>query len=84
MVQLLRHQPDVLIYGRLFSYGVIYLLNVLGICLWIILVASPTLESAASNLAHNTAQIGRTLQTLTAPAGDWFSNHWKTAVKFFQ
>ncbi len=33
------HQPDIQEHGRLFSYTVIYLFNVLGICLWIVAVS---------------------------------------------
>lgn len=33
------HQPDIQEHGKLFSYAVIYLLNVLGICLWIVAVS---------------------------------------------
>jgi hypothetical protein len=32
-------QPDIQEHGRLFSYAVIYLFNVLGICLWIVAVS---------------------------------------------
>ena len=44
-VSLLReHQSDIEEGGRLFSYSVIYLLNLLGLCLWIVVVGTPTLE----------------------------------------
>jgi hypothetical protein len=33
---LLTSQPDIQEYGRLFSYSLIYLLNVAGIALWIV------------------------------------------------
>ncbi len=36
---LLQHQSDIRLQGHLFSYSVIYLANVLGICAWIILVS---------------------------------------------
>ena len=41
---LLQHQSDIQAYGFVFSYAVIYLFNALGICLWIVLVSSPTIE----------------------------------------
>ena len=34
---LLQHQTDITQYGRLFSYGIIYLMNVLGMALWVVL-----------------------------------------------
>jgi hypothetical protein len=34
------HQPDIHEYGRLFSYSLIYLLNVLGIALWMVCTMS--------------------------------------------
>jgi hypothetical protein len=44
---LMQHQSDIQLYGRLFSYTVIYLLNVAGICLWVVFVASPRLADVA-------------------------------------
>jgi hypothetical protein len=41
---LMQKQPDIQAYGHFFSYTTIYILNVLGIALWIVLVSSPTLE----------------------------------------
>ncbi len=35
-------QPDIQEHGKLFSYTVIYLLNVLGICLWIVAISDTT------------------------------------------
>ncbi len=53
---LLERQPDIRDNGRLFSYSIIYLLNVLGICLWIVCVASPRLEFFADRLAADVVQ----------------------------
>ncbi len=39
---LLQHQSDIQRYGHLFSYGIIILLNVLGIAIWIVAVSSVT------------------------------------------
>jgi len=39
------HQPDVQQHGRLFSYTIIYLLNIIGIGLWIVAVARPDFET---------------------------------------
>ena len=41
---LTQKQTDIQAYGRLFSYTTIYILNVLGIALWVVLVSSPTLK----------------------------------------
>jgi len=41
---LMQKQTDIQAYGYLFSYTTIYILNVLGIALWVVLVSSPTLE----------------------------------------
>lgn len=42
---LLQHQSDIQEHGRLFSYTVIYVCNVLGIALWVVMVSSATLET---------------------------------------
>jgi hypothetical protein len=55
---LLRRQPDIRQNGRLFSYSLIYFMNALGICLWIILVASPTLEFFVNRLGRDIASTG--------------------------
>jgi len=47
---LMQHQSDIREYGRLFSYAVIYALNVLGICLWVVLVSSLTLDQMVQTL----------------------------------
>ncbi len=41
---LLQHQPDIKQCGHLFSYVVIYLLNVAGICIWAVMVSNATLQ----------------------------------------
>lgn len=66
---LLQHQPDIAEHGRVFSYTVIYLLNVLGIGLWIVGVANPTLGFFS----------GRCLDALLATygvAGRWLLGLW--------
>lgn len=35
---LLQHQPDIAEHGRLFSYAFIYLMNIVGVALWIVAV----------------------------------------------
>jgi len=49
---LAQHQTDIRQYGHLFSYAVIYLLNILGIGLWVIIVSSATLEQFIEFLAE--------------------------------
>ncbi|MDD4870515.1 MAG: hypothetical protein PHR77_08135 [Kiritimatiellae bacterium] len=41
---LLQHQSDINEYGAVFSYALIYLMNVVGICIWIVTVSSATIE----------------------------------------
>jgi len=54
---LMQHQTDIHEHGRLFSYAIIYLCNALGICLWVIMVSSVTLEMLISQLHNNTTTI---------------------------
>lgn len=51
---LLQHQTDINECGRLFSYTVIYIGNVLGICLWVVLVSSLTIEDFVGTVTHYT------------------------------
>ncbi|MBN1558453.1 MAG: hypothetical protein JW951_09955 [Lentisphaerae bacterium] len=50
---LARHQSDVLLYGRLFSYTLIYLLNIVGIAFWIVAVSGATLDAWAAFTARD-------------------------------
>jgi hypothetical protein len=45
-------QPDIQEHGRIFSYSIIYLMNVLVIGIWMVLVGSPKLGSFGELLAH--------------------------------
>jgi len=54
---LLQHQSDIKEYGHLFSYVVIYLMNILGICLWIVVVSPATLEQMVGSLSTNAVLI---------------------------
>ena len=49
---LMQHQSDIQIYGHLFSYAVIYIFNMLGICLWIVMVSDATFEKMMSSLGQ--------------------------------
>lgn len=53
---LLLDQPDIAEHGRLFSYTVILLLNLLGICLWVVAAGSPTWRQFAGALARDATQ----------------------------
>ena len=48
-------QPDIQEHGRIFSYTVIYLMNVLVIGVWMVLVGSPRIAAYSGLLAHETA-----------------------------
>lgn len=52
---LAERQPDIQEHGRIFSYAVIYLMNVLVIGLWMVLVGSPKLGRFGERLAHENA-----------------------------
>jgi hypothetical protein len=51
-------QSDISVYGRLFSYTLIYLFNLLGIALWAVLVSDLTLDIFAARLAADLAAVG--------------------------
>lgn len=50
-------QPDIQEHGRIFSYTVIYLMNVLVIGIWMVLVGSPKFGSFGELLAHENAVV---------------------------
>lgn len=52
---LAERQPDIQKHGRIFSYAIIYLMNVLVIGLWMVLVGAPRLGSFSELLAHEHA-----------------------------
>jgi len=52
---LAERQPDIQEHGRIFSYAVIYLMNVLVIGIWMVLVGSPRFGSFGELLAHENA-----------------------------
>ncbi len=54
---LLTRQPDILEYGRVLSYAVIYLFNLLGICLWLVCTTSVTLSALVAALLLRTTAI---------------------------
>ena len=54
---LLQHQSDIKECGHLFSYTLIYLLNVMGIGLWIVIVSAATLEQMVEFMKINIGSI---------------------------
>ncbi len=53
---LMQHQTDIHEHGRLFSYAVIYLFNVLGACLWIIMISPVTIETFIALLSNHSIE----------------------------
>lgn len=52
LTSLREHQTDIQACGHLFSYGVIYILNIAGIALWIVLVTDLTIRQFADCWGH--------------------------------
>jgi hypothetical protein len=52
---LAERQPDIQEHGRIFSYAIIYLMNVLVIGVWMVLVGDPKIGSYSELLAHEHA-----------------------------
>ncbi len=50
-----QHQPDVQEHGRIFSYAVIYIMNVAVIGIWMVIIGSPRFISFGDLLGHETA-----------------------------
>ena len=57
MMALTTRQPDIERYGRVLSYAIIYFMNVLGMCMWIAAVASPTFEGMVEQFVKEVAGI---------------------------
>ncbi len=58
------HQPDIRMHGRLFSYSVIYLCNVLGIVLWVVTVSTPSWTEYGALIADHLSTLARHLRAL--------------------
>ena len=68
---MLRHrQPDIIAHGRLFSYTVIYILNLFGIGLWIVAVAAPGPADFALLLRDHLAAAYQTAADVAAALTD--------------
>ncbi|MCL1919950.1 MAG: hypothetical protein FWG50_02560 [Kiritimatiellaeota bacterium] len=70
---LMVRQPDILEHGRLFSYALIYLLNVLGIGLWIVCTTSATPMDFTQTLAAHTGDAYRAVWACLLAAWRWRS-----------
>lgn len=68
---LFENQPDIHLNGRLFSYVLIYAMNLFGVCIWIIVVATPTWAWFATQLTAVSAQIYGTLLDYLIRAGSF-------------
>lgn len=61
---LLIRQPDVMEFGRLFSYVIIFLLNAAGIGIWIVCTTTATLTDFSSTLVERTMYVYATAGNL--------------------
>ena len=74
IVTLMQHQPDIQENGQLFSYTLIYLLNALGIGIWIVSVASPTLQEFTEHLGNDIQLTWSAIWFATIAGWDWVSD----------
>ena len=51
------HQPDIKEHGHLFSYSVIYFVNVIGIALWIVMVSPVSLDQLIGFFQDHTVAV---------------------------
>lgn len=65
---LAQHQTDIRAYGHAFSYAFIYLMNVLGIGLWVVMVSPATLEAFIALMGDSTSLALSALCALAARA----------------
>ena len=75
---LMQHQTDIHDHGMLVSYAVIYICNVLGICLWVVMVSSVTLEMLVTLLREHTVTVSGIAYDL-ATKGIAMAREWKAA-----
>ena len=68
---LAQDQQDVRDYGRVFSFGMIYLINMLGVCLVLLMVSPLTLHDLIRRLAGDQAVIWSFCARLLMSAGTW-------------
>ncbi|MBU4366222.1 MAG: hypothetical protein KKF10_03740 [Verrucomicrobia bacterium] len=68
---LAQDQQDVRDYGRVFSFGMIYLINMLGVCLVLLIVAPLTLPDLIRRLAGDQAVVWSVCGRALMAAGTW-------------
>jgi len=71
---LLEHQADIQKVGYLFSYTFIFILNALGLALWLVAVGPPTLTDLASTLARESWAAIRFCADAITLAAFWIYN----------
>jgi hypothetical protein len=79
---LARHQTDVQDHGRLFSYTVIYGANILGICLWLIVVSPATLRQFVTLLGQHARGTAGDLIAAAGAAAAWMRGRsWEELIR---
>jgi hypothetical protein len=71
---LLQRQTDIEANGHLFSYAIIFLFNVLGLCLWIVIVASPTGEQFETALRSHATAVGAAVTRGVQACTEWLAH----------
>ena len=78
---LMQHQSDIHLYGRVFSYAVIYLFNVAGVCLWVVLVSSPRMAEFWAFAGFYLREMGHASWHATRDGYHWASQYFSGAVR---
>ena len=68
---LAQDQQDVRDYGRVFSFGMIYLINMLGVCLVLLMVSPLSLQDLIRRLAGDQAAVWSVCGRMLTTAGRW-------------
>ncbi len=74
---LMQHQTDIKMYGHLFSYTFIYILNVFGIGLWIVLVSTITFEQMLTTIGSDFLEVVAYLRETIPMLIDTGMNHFR-------
>jgi hypothetical protein len=82
IASLLQRQSDIRAYGRVCAYAVIYGLNVLGICLWVVMVSSATLEQMLQALARHAQADALAAWALARRLPGWLHNKRRAGTLF--
>ena len=59
VITLMQRQSDIKAYGFLFSYAFIYLMNILGICIWVVLVSEATFAQMAQFMYNDSLEAAK-------------------------